>query len=178
MLTRATDDVEAARNRDARFFRWALPLAVAIAVTVGGTWWSITLRQVREPLARLRDGKREIVVAADGRSGAFRSLPPAMRDSLAETLRSGKIPIPPTVNMRGADGSASWQELPESRRAELDEWTRAAGGSHLILSMANARAGLLDVAERELRALSEQNPASPLVRQLLEQVEAHGNVAR
>ncbi len=56
--------------------------------------------------------------------------------------------------------------------AELQEWTRAAGGSHLVLGVAHARAGLLEEAGREFEALVRENPESPLARQLLEQVQS------
>jgi hypothetical protein len=58
-------------------------------------------------------------------------------------------------------------------RAESDELSRARrdyGSSHLTLGLLYARSGLLDDAERELRALQRINPNSELARQLLKQI--------
>ncbi|MEP6956629.1 MAG: hypothetical protein ABI883_07370 [Chthoniobacterales bacterium] len=152
----AEDSVAAAQRKDARFFRTALPLAAAVAIGVGGFWWWITLDQAREPLATLRDGKRKIVVTETGDAGVFRSLPAAIHQALVETLRTGQVPL---ALERHADS------------IELEEWTRAAGGSHLVLGVANARAGLREEAEREFRALANQNPGSSLAQKLAAQVQ-------
>jgi hypothetical protein len=145
--------------KDARFFRTALPLAALVALGVGGFWWWITFQQMRPPMAELRDGRRTIMVDEQGQSGSFRSLPRPIRKVLVETLRTGKIPLASETSPAAAD-------------AELQEWTRAAGGSHLVLGVAQARAGLLDQSVHEFEALVQENPESPLARQLLEQVQS------
>jgi hypothetical protein len=67
---------------------------------------------------------------------------------------------------------ALFHVLSEAKLAELEEARRASNGSHLVMGVANARAGLIDEALREFRLLSEQNPDAELPRQLLEQLEA------
>lgn len=46
------------------------------------------------------------------------------------------------------------------------------GGSHLLLGVLYAEAGLLKEAEREFEALAAKNPGSPIARRLLEKVRA------
>jgi len=221
---------------------------------------------------KLRDGDRVIAFAADGRSSALEALPQGVSDSVAETIRTGRIDLTTevaelagqtgvlagpvdesgglrvlepigtavrdrrprfrwsgvpdvsgyTVNVMeetsGAlvlsqqlpadatewqpseplpagevyqwevqalrDGAvianspkppepeARFQILSEAKVAELEEAERASKGSHLVMGVANARAGLLDDAMREFRILREQNPDSDILRQLVEQLEA------
>jgi hypothetical protein len=47
---------------------------------------------------------------------------------------------------------------------------RAAGDSHLARGLAAARAGLLDEAATDFRALSAENPDSRIARSFLEQI--------
>jgi hypothetical protein len=157
LRTQGTPPPEA---KDARFFRAALPLAGLVALGVGGFWWWITFHQMRTPMAQLRDGRRTIVVDEQGESGSFRSLPLPIREVLVEMLRTGQVPLATEVQSSAATD------------AELQEWTRAAGGSHLVLGVTYARAGLLEEAGREFEALVRENPESPLARQLLEQVQS------
>ena len=86
-----------------------------------------------------------------------------------QALRDGAVvansPKPP-------EPEARFQVLSEAKLAELEEAKRASNGSHLVMAIANARAGLLDEALREFRVLSEQNPEAELPRRLLEQLEA------
>lgn len=165
------DEIAAAANRaeSARFPRWMLPLAAGVSLAVGGLWWSITFRQMNAPRTTLLDGGREIVIASNGRAAALRGLPGPMQDALAETMRTGKIVIAPEAT------SARSQALAAGKAAELDEWMHSAGTSHLLRGLGNARAGLVEEAAREFRILVQDNPDSPLARQLLEQVETRGS---
>jgi Putative zinc-finger len=68
---------------------------------------------------------------------------------------------------------------PESRfkvlhKATVDELSNAetSGNSHLVRGAMYARAGLLDDAERELRALLAANPNSEIAKKLLQSVQA------
>ena len=253
------------------FFRWALPLAAVISLGVGGLWWSITLRQMAEPLVRLRDGNNELVLGPNGRSRALRDLPAALQDAIADAYRtrtlalapdirelagreqvlagpgddrrrlrvlapvatavrdgmpkfvwsalpeasayriniveeaSGKViaseQLPPDqtewtpaqplrageryeweVQAIGATGvlakspappepEARFQVISEAKRLELEAEERLARGSHLVMGVANARAGLVNEALREFRKLSEENPNAEFPRQLLEQLQ-------
>ena len=55
---------------------------------------------------------------------------------------------------------------------ELARARRAYASSHLTLGLLYVRAGLIDEAERELRALQKANPNSAIARRLLIQVKA------
>lgn len=86
-----------------------------------------------------------------------------------QALRDGaviaKSPSPPAPEAR-------FRVLSKAAVAELEEAKRASRGSHLVMGIANARAGLLDDAIREFRLLAEQNPEAELPRQLLQQLES------
>ncbi len=258
----------AGQAETARYFRWALPLAAGIALSVGAVWWTITLRHESAPLIRLRDGGRELVVGLDGQPGGLTALPETLREALAQTLRTAKLQIAPEVEVLGRAPGATipaaetapslrvlaprttavpdgtpllqWTGVPEAtgykidiveqtsgalvlsqevaadaqewrpieplpagetfawkvqalrdgaviaqsaaaarfevlgagRLAEWEEWKRLADGSHLLLGVASARAGLLDEAAREFRLLVEENPDSRLAKKLLEQAQS------
>jgi hypothetical protein len=76
-----------------------------------------------------------------------------------------KSPRPPA-------GQARFRVLEESKVNELAQARRSYGSSHLTLGLLYAKAGLLDEAERELRALEKANPDSTIVGQLLRRVRA------
>lgn len=67
---------------------------------------------------------------------------------------------------------ARFKVLEDGKARELDAAQRAAGDSRLALGVLYARAGLLDEAERELRALLEENPASATAQKLLRDLHA------
>lgn len=67
---------------------------------------------------------------------------------------------------------AKFRILDQVRANELVRARRTHASSHLALALLYAQAGLLDEAERELRALQKANPDSALVRRLLSNVRA------
>ena len=67
---------------------------------------------------------------------------------------------------------ARFKVLEDGKARALDAAQRAAGDSHLALGVIYARAGLLDEAEREFRALLEENPASVTAQKLLRDLRA------
>ncbi len=67
---------------------------------------------------------------------------------------------------------AKFRVLDQERANELAEVQRAHASSHLMLGLLCVRFGLLDEAEREFRTSQEANPNSPIVPQLLENVQA------
>ena len=67
---------------------------------------------------------------------------------------------------------ARFRVLPEATVAELQETKRSAGGSQFVMGVANARAGLLDEALENFRALATENPDAPLLKELIAQLEA------
>lgn len=155
-------DIEETANSSGSgaFFRWALPLAAAISLAVGGFWWWITLHQEASPLVRLRDGNGEVVIAANGRSMALRELPPALQDAIAEAFRTGKIPTAKSND--------------EASETELKAAEQFGHGSHLVLGVAKARAGRASEAADEFRALRAANPDAELPKRLLESSAALG----
>lgn len=75
------------------------------------------------------------------------------------------LPAPPAPEAR-------FRVLSEDEETSLAQARSAAGDSHLVLGMLYARAGLLDQAGQEFRALRDQNPSSAQVASLLASVEA------
>jgi len=67
---------------------------------------------------------------------------------------------------------ARFKVLEKAKADELSGVETAASGSHLARGTLYARVGLLDDAERELRALVAANPKSPIARKLLQSVRA------
>jgi len=74
-----------------------------------------------------------------------------------------KAPRPPAPQ-------AKFRTLDSATVSELQQARRAYASSHLTLGLLYARAGLLDEAEREFRALQRANPGSAVVRKLLSEV--------
>lgn len=74
-------------------------------------------------------------------------------------------PAPPAPEAR-------FKVLDAAQVAALERAERNARGSHLALGVLYARAGLLEDAERELRALLARNPRSDVARRLLQSVRA------
>jgi hypothetical protein len=254
------------------FPRWMFPLAAAVVLSGAAVWLATKPQPGAADFVKLRDGERVIGFAADGRSPALAGLPQPVSDAIAQTIRTGRIDVPPEIAaLTGQTGTLAgaaddqpglraleplgtavrdarprfrwsaapeasaykinvveetsgalvlsqqlppdtteWQPgetlpagevyqwevqalrdgtviansprppepearfhiLPVAKLAELEEAKRASNGSHLAMAVANARAGLLDEAVRELRFLSEQNPDAELPRQLLQQLQA------
>lgn len=65
---------------------------------------------------------------------------------------------------------ARFRILAKSKDDELRQLERTNTGSHLARGVLYAQAGLLDEAERELRALVKANPKSEVARKLLRSV--------
>lgn len=94
-------------------------------------------------------------------------------------LRGARFSWQITVRQRGATFTVPMPPAPEARfrvlgeqaEAEISQARGAADGSHLILGILYARAGLLDQAEQELSALRMQNPSSEDVASLLGSLE-------
>ena len=96
-------------------------------------------------------------------------------------LRRGKIYQWQVTAMReGKEVRSPVRPAPEARfkiiaasdKDRIDRARRSASNSHLVMGIVFAEAGLLDEAEREFRALSSQNPRSPIARALLAKVRS------
>jgi predicted anti-sigma-YlaC factor YlaD len=75
------------------------------------------------------------------------------------------VPVPPAPE-------AKFKVLEQAKAEELARARRQFANSHLTLGLLYARAGLLADSERELKALTDANPASPLARKLLRSLTA------
>jgi hypothetical protein len=67
---------------------------------------------------------------------------------------------------------AKFRILDRAKANEIMQARRAYASSHLTLALLYTDAGLLDEAERELRALQKANPNSEIARRLLSNVQA------
>ena len=83
-------------------------------------------------------------------------------------LKGGKAitsPRPPASEVR-------FKVLEQSVATELMRARERYAGSHLILGVLHARAGLMDQAERDFQALADQNPQSFVAKKLLQSVRS------
>jgi hypothetical protein len=67
-----------------------------------------------------------------------------------------------------AIGAARFHVLDKDEAAALDRLLRSSGGSALAAGVFYARAGLLDDAEKELRAVLDANPDSPIAKSIVQ----------
>jgi hypothetical protein len=79
-----------------------------------------------------------------------------------EEFSSPRLPAPP----------AKFRILDETLANELVQARRAYASSHLTLALVYTKAGLLDEAEQEFRALQKANPNSTIPRRLLANIKA------
>lgn len=93
-------DAESPRSRPtiSTFARWALPLAAIIAVAAIGSWLFTGSPHASKKTITLRDGGRDLVIDADGRSEALRDLPDSLRASVAKTVSGEELKIPPSIS--------------------------------------------------------------------------------
>jgi predicted Zn-dependent protease len=83
------------------------------------------------------------------------------------SLKDGKQQVSPAP----PEPEARFKVLSKATVDELSNVEKS-GNSHLVRGAMYARAGLLDDAERELRALLAANPNSQIAKQLLQSVRA------
>ena len=81
------------------------------------------------------------------------------------SVGSSEVVLPPP-----AEPEAKFKILPSSELAELNRARSVYQGSHLVQGIVLARLGLLDDAERQLKALARANPDSEAARKLLASV--------
>lgn len=85
-----------------------------------------------------------------------------------KAIREGEQIITP----RAPAPQAKFRILDQTSADEITRARRSSRSSHLTLALLYARAGLLDEAEQELRALRKANPDSTIVRRLLASLRA------
>ncbi|HZF40271.1 MAG TPA: zf-HC2 domain-containing protein [Blastocatellia bacterium] len=88
-----------------------------------------------------------------------------------KTIKDGREFVTP----RAPAPQATFRILDQAKANELVQARRAYASSHLALGLLYAQAGLIDEAERELRALQKANPNSAIVSRLLANVRALRN---
>jgi hypothetical protein len=88
-----------------------------------------------------------------------------------KTVKDGREFVTP----RAPAPQATFRILDQAKANELVQARRAYASLHLALGLLYAQAGVLDEAERELRALQKANPNSAIVRRLLANVRALRN---
>jgi len=109
----------------------------------------------------------------EGEAGTTAGNPPAAPSGADAVPAAVTAPRPRGAAMeRIATGAARFKVLGAEESAALERGLRAAPGSRLVAGVLSARVGLLDDAERELRALAADNPDSDVARGLLASVEA------
>lgn len=175
VAVRLDRDETFASRRSARpnTFRLGGPNATAVPDGRPRFWWTPA-----EGATRYRLNLGENV------EGALRTeiaLPAAATDWSPETpLTAGASYRWDVRAVRGdatlAHAAASFRVLSESQRAVWDRERSTVGGSNLLRGIVAARAGLLEEAAEEFRALGRQNPRAEQARLFLEQVE--GTIVR
>ena len=122
------------------------------------------------------------VAILDGSYNVITTSPPLTATSWTPTtaLDRGRVYLWQVTSLRdGKEHISPVAPEPEARFKVLDKATvdelssvEKTGNSHLVRGTMYARAGLLDDAEKELRALLAANPNSQLARELLQSVRA------
>jgi len=87
---------------------------------------------------------------------------------LVKAVKDGQTFVAP----RSPAPQAKFRIMDQAKANELAWARRTFTSSHLTLGLLYVQTGLVDEAERELRALQKANPNSSIVRQLLAQVQA------
>jgi tetratricopeptide (TPR) repeat protein len=125
-----------------------------------------------------RDADSNAGAGVEGQVGtglsAFRTREPL---SLGGRVEAGESSLSGDQEERCDAGAGTEDVDEEARRVlkQIDELSAARrdyGSSHLVLGLLYARAGLLEEAEHELRALQKANPDSAIAGQLLRRVRA------
>lgn len=159
------------------FARWVFPLAAAVLLSGAAIWW-MTHREVATQYVTLRDDGRVLAFTEDGRSPALTGLPRPLDESVAETIRTGRINVDPqTAGLAGQIGTLAgadeqqnvFRVLAPIATAVADakprfRWTPAAGASGYRINILEETSGAVIVSERVSAESTEWAPAEPLPR--------------
>lgn len=144
------------------------PLAVVVRDDTPAFQWSPADLSAR---VSVYDPDFEQVAASDAvTSGTWSPSTPLKRGQLYRwqlTVRRNGIDV---VVPEPPQPEAIFAVLSEPALREVETAERTHAGSRLLLSATYLQAGLLEEAERELRALADANPQSSVARELLETV--------
>ena len=160
-------------NESSRF-RLVAPVATAVRETTPRFSWSAQPGAARYRIHVVDSGTGEVVETgqSDGSRTEWTPAEPLMPGNIyqwqVEAFRGdeviGRTPKPP-------EPEARFQILPAEAQHQLAQTESSANGSHFVMAVANAKAGLLDDAIRELRAFASENPDSKIPAELIAQIE-------
>lgn len=150
------------------------PVATAVRETTPRFTWTAQPGATRYQIHIVDSGNGEVVETGQSDVGSteWRPTKPLVPGNIyqwqVEALRGdeviGRTPKPP-------EPEARFQILPTKAEQQLAETENSANGSHLVMAVANAKAGLLDDAVRQLRMFASENPDSKIPAELLAQIE-------
>jgi hypothetical protein len=126
----------------------------------------------RVHVADSRSGEVVITGEADGAKTEWTPAEPLAAGKIyqwqVEALRDDEViarsPKPP-------EPEARFQILPAQLQQQLAQTETQVSGSHLVTAVADAKAGLLDDAVRELQMFAKENPGSKIPAELIAQIE-------
>jgi hypothetical protein len=159
-------------DRQTASFKTISPMGTAIVTDRPTFHWRPMQGALRYEVLVFDDNYAQVVVSPSVKSTEWRSPKSlgggrvyswqvkAFKDG--EEVLSPKPPAP----------EAKFKVLDRKQAAELAQAQRDHSGSHLLLGILFARAGALDDAERELKALARTNPQSSIPQRLLRDLES------
>jgi hypothetical protein len=141
----------AARADNVRGHTWT----VSRPLRRGATYtWRVSAGRTPITSARPGAGVPAVGAPADGAPDAAPDAAPAAPDMARATA--------------SAIGAARFRVLDKDEALALDRLLRSTGGSAVAAGVFYARAGLLDDAEKELRAVLDANPDSPIAKSMVQ----------
>jgi hypothetical protein len=188
-ISRAIDSLASEREtlagapNDSAKFTVISPIATALSEATPQFKWSAHPKATSYRIHIVDSQTGEVVLSGNSNQAetiwtATESLAPGVvYEWQVEALRGadviGRAPEPPASEAR-------FQILATDVQQKLAQTCMETNGSHLIMAVANAKAGALDDAERELRAFAQENPKSKIPVELIAQIEMarRGEISR
>ncbi len=150
------------------------PVATVVRETMPRFSWSAQPDAAGYRIHVVDAGTGEVVMTGQSDNGRTEWTPtePLVPGNIyqwqVEALRGdeviGRTPKPP-------EPEARFQILPAEAQQQLAQTETSTNGSHFVMAVANAKAGLLDDAVRELRVFAKENPDSKIPAELMAQIE-------
>jgi hypothetical protein len=148
-------------------FRLLSPIGVVSQTTRPRFRW-MELSDARDYEVSVSDVRGKVIERAKVTGTDWRPAAPLVRGQVyqwqvrAITKDGGEVKSPPS-----AQPDAKFGVLDQSKFDELERARKAYSGFHLVLGTMYAKAGLIDEAKREFRALVDANPESQISRRIL-----------
>ena len=113
------------------------------------------------------------VIATSGniKGTSWQPAKPLPRGGVYSWQVTANTPDTPIISPRTPAPEAKFKVLEADQARILDQAQKQYAQSHLILGIFYARAGLLEDAEQEFKALLNANPTSPVARNLLKEIQ-------